>query len=259
MYIPESIYPYIKNKSFTLDTKGKSGATILMFPDMVLKIEDDTEEVDRDEVMASWLSGRLNVPSTIISVKEKGKKYRLMERIEGEDLSSPKLLSMPKKIVDIVSKSLLSFWSLDISSCPVKRSLDIVLKEAEESVENNLVDSDAPIFKDIHFSSPYVLLKWLKENKVDEEGCFSHGDFCLPNILVSEEGSVGFIDLSRSGVGDKWNDIALIYRSLEMNYKGYYNGGVPYSGYDSSMLFDALGIKEDKERIRYFILLDELF
>ncbi|MBQ5323467.1 MAG: hypothetical protein J6J07_08525, partial [Oscillospiraceae bacterium] len=62
----------------------------------------------------------------------------------------------------------------------------------------------------------------------------------------------------RMGIADRYQDIALCYRSLHHNFSGIY-GGKPYSGYDESMLFEALGIKPDFEKIRYYILLDELF
>ena len=55
MYIPDSIKSYISNKPYTLDSKGKSGAVIMMFHDAVLKIEEVSEEVRREERVVSWL------------------------------------------------------------------------------------------------------------------------------------------------------------------------------------------------------------
>ncbi|MBQ8395417.1 MAG: hypothetical protein IJX54_00285, partial [Oscillospiraceae bacterium] len=61
-----------------------------------------------------------------------------------------------------------------------------------------------------------------------------------------------------TGVGDKWRDIALCYRSLKHNFDGTYGGKV-YTDFDADMLFDALGIEKNEEKFRYYILLDELF
>ena len=41
-------------------------------------------------------------------------------------------------------------------------------------------------------------------------------------------------------------------------FDGVYGGNI-YGGYDEKMLFDALGIDPDFDKIRYYILLDELF
>ena len=80
MYIPEVIKNNIVNKPYTFDSKGKSGAVIMMFHDAVLKIEKASDEVRREERVISWLGSRLYVPSTIMSVEENGMIYRLMEK-----------------------------------------------------------------------------------------------------------------------------------------------------------------------------------
>ena len=86
----------------------------------------------------------------------------------------------------------------------------------------------------------------------------SHGDFCLPNIFINNDKISGFIDLGRIGIGDKWNDIALCYRSLKWNAQGRY-GGNGYPKLNPDMLFDALEIEPNYEKIEYYTLLDELF
>ena len=86
----------------------------------------------------------------------------------------------------------------------------------------------------------------------------SHGDFCLPNIFINNDKISGFIDLGRIGIGDKWNDIALCYRSLKWNAKGRY-GGNGYPKLNPDMIFDALEIEPNYEKIEYYTLLDELF
>ena len=68
----------------------------------------------------------------------------------------------------------------------------------------------------------------------------------------------GFIDLGDCGIGDKWRDIALLYRSLKHNFDGTY-GGKDYPDFHPDRLFDAMGIEPDREKLDYYILLDELF
>ena len=262
MYIPEVIKNNIVNKPYTFDSKGKSGAVIMMFHDAVLKIEKASDEVRREERVISWLGSSLYVPSTIMSVEENGTIYRLMERIRGKDLSSPCFLETPTLLLDLCARAYEALFSIEISDCPSCRSLDICLKEAEERVENNLVDvddTDPSTFGKGGFSSPEKLLEWLIDNKPEEEKSFIHGDFCLPNIILGENGDIGFIDLGRSGVGDRYNDIALLSRTLKSNYEGRYNGGKQYTGYREEMIFERLGVKKDEDKVRYYLLLDELF
>lgn len=61
-----------------------------------------------------------------------------------------------------------------------------------------------------------------------------------------------------SGLSDKWQDIAIAYRSLINNFAGVY-GGEKYEGFEAEMFFEALDLEPDWKKINYYILLDELF
>jgi hypothetical protein len=50
---------------------------------------------------------------------------------------------------------------------------------------------------------------------------------------------------------------AMLYRSLRHNFDGTY--GKIYPGLDPDSFFEELGIEPDREKIDYYILLDELF
>ena len=85
----------------------------------------------------------------------------------------------------------------------------------------------------------------------------SHGDFCLPNVFFNDGAVSGYLDLGFCAVADRYQDIALCYRSLSHNADGSY--GPVYPNVRPEKLFDALQVKPDWEKIRYYILLDELF
>ena len=137
-------------------------------------------------------------------------------------------------------------------------TLDDLLEAGEKRVRAHLVNTDDPeIFGDDGFYSPTKLLNWLRENRPEPEPALSHGDFCLPNVFFEDGKVSGFIDLGDAGIADRWYDIALGYRSLKHNADGTY--GKYYEGVKPDELFVKLGIEPDWEKIRYYILLDELF
>ena len=103
--------------------------------------------------------------------------------------------------------------------------------------------------------SPKELLAWLKGNRPNQQLVFTHGDYCLPNLFVKGERISGFIDLGRSGLADPYQDIALCYRSLLHNLT---QAGQDWHRY-VSLFFQELELTPDWEKIRYYILLDELF
>ena len=170
-------------------------------------------------------------------------------------------LERPQELAARLAEAIRMLWSVDVSDCPRCRDLDAELKEARIRVEKHLVNVDQvepTTFGPGGFKDPGQLLDWLEHNRPDYEPVLSHGDLCLPNILIDHGRISGLIDLGYTGIGDKWRDIALCYRSLRWNAEGAFGGRI-YPDTRAERLFEALGIAPDPEKIRYYLLLDELF
>ena len=261
LQVPSRIRKYIDNKAYTIDSIGMSGNQVLIFDDMVLKIERYSANVEQQVQLMQWIEGKLPVPRVIAYEKENGKSYLLMSKIDGKMSCDTFYLEQPQILLESLANALKMLWEVDICECLVKRDLDKVLEEARLQVENDLVDLEnvePTTFGKDGFKNPKELLEWLEQNRPTFEPVFSHGDYCLPNIFFEGNIIKGFIDLGRAGVGDKWNDIALCYRSLKHNFDGTYGGKV-YEDFKPNMLFDKLEIEPDWEKINYYRLLDELF
>lgn len=260
LIIPERIKELTAGQKSNIDTTGLSKSTVIIYEDMVLKIEEYNEQVADTIRMMNWLEGKLPAPKVIHHEVAGCMSFLLMSKVKGKMSCDEYYLEHPQELLSLLTDALKMLWSVDISGCPCVKTVEAELAEAEYLVENDLVDvSDAEpdTFGEKGFESPADLLKWLKENKPVPEPVLSHGDFCLPNIMLDNGKVSGFIDLGDMGVSDKWNDIALCYRSLKHNFDGTYGGKV-YPDFDADMLFEKLGITPDWEKIRYYILLDEL-
>ncbi len=261
IYLPEKIQEQIADKTYTVDDIGMSGNKVLIFEDMVLKIEKESDSTDKQVRIINWLSGKLPVPQVIAYEKWEGKGYLLMSKIQGKMSCDEYYLENPQVLLEALAKGLQMLWRVDITDCPNVRDLDAELKEARYRVENGLVDMDnvePTTFGEGGFESLAHLLQWLEQNRPVNEMVFSHGDYCLPNIFLKENQVNGYIDLGDAGAGDKWRDIALCYRSLKHNFDGTFGGKV-YPDFNPDLLFEKLGIEPDWEKLKYYILLDELF
>ena len=75
---PSKIKMHIADKPYTIDDIGMSGNQVLIFEDMVLKIEDKSETVERQVQMMQWLDGKVPVPKVIAYEVEDEKSYLLM-------------------------------------------------------------------------------------------------------------------------------------------------------------------------------------
>lgn len=261
MYLPEKIRKQLTSEPCQTDEIGMSGSSVLLFPDKVLKIQENNQEARNEYRMMMWLEGKLSVPRVLAYETEENKTWLLMSRCEGEMACKDRYMSDPERQARLLAQGLKNLWRVDISDCPADQSLTNKLDAARRQVEQGLVDLDnvePDTFGENGFADPEKLLEWLYDHRPPEEPVLSHGDYTLPNVFLQEDHVSGYVDLGRSGIADKWCDIALCYRSLSHNYTGKYRGRT-YEGFDEMLLFRELGIEPDWEKIRYYILMDELF
>lgn len=261
MNLPNKIKIHLTTSKYQTDEIGLSDSKVYLFDDQVLKIQEDNEEARNECQIMKWLEGKLPVPKPVAYECENGRSYLLMTRVEGKMSCDEAYMRQPALLTKMLADALKTMWQIDVSDCPCIWNIDRKLKLAKYWVEHDMVDVDnvePDTYGPNGFDSPRALFQWLTENKPQEEPVLSHGDFTLPNILFEDGHIKGYIDLGRMGVADKWQDISLCYRSLQHNFDGKYNGK-KYDGYHPDMLFKQLGIEPDWDKIRYYILLDELF
>ena len=260
MTIPEAIQRHTDGKKFICDDIGKSDSSIYIYDDMVLKADRNIQNAEICIKVTEWLDGRLPVPEIIEHEVHDGISYLLMTRIKGQMACDPYFMERPQELYGHLAESIRKLWSIDISDCPVDRNIGAELREAEYRVENGLVNMslcEPETFGKGGFRDPQDLLKWLEDNKPESDPVLSHGDLCLPNIFVNYNKISGLIDTGDMGTADRWRDLSLCYRSLKHNADGTF--GMRYEGIEPNMLFYELGITPDREKLRYYLLLDELF
>lgn len=259
--IPDEMKKLIDGHGFTGDTIGCSGSHIFIFDNnLVLKVEEKREVSDGEYQMLRWLQGKLPVPQVLHFYSDGMKNYLLMTKVEGKMACDPEVMEDSIKMVRLLGKGLKKLWTVDIKECPRIINLDYKLKLAKERIISNkldLEDAEADTFSEQGFKNPMELYEYLEKNRPQEELVLIHGDYCLPNVFFDKEDVAGYIDLGFCGAGDKWQDIALVMRSLEHNlFVIKREEELPLL---RNIFFEELGIAVDEEKIRYYILLDELF
>ena len=260
MYLPQPIASVIGSEIFRPENTGMSGAQVYLFDEYVLKVRPADSGETADVQALRWLSGRLPVPGIAAHAVEDGKDYLLMTRVKGRMLCDPCVMAQPRVLMDCLAEGLQLLWGTDVTQCPLCRTLREELDEAERRVAAGLVcpgDCEPETFGPGGFADPAALLSWLRRNAPEECLVLSHGDFCLPNLFESGGRLSGMIDLGACGTADSWRDLSLGWRSLKHNSDGHY--GKVYPDIDPDDLFRAAGVQKDEERLRYYLLLDELF
>ncbi len=261
--LPESIRSLIGQRQGLTDRIGCSSSTVILYDDMVLKIEPPSPENETAAVMMRYLASKLPVPALLADVTDSGLRYLLMYRVPGVMSCAAEWLDRPNALIDRLAEGLHMLWAVDVTDCPRRFDLDHELAAARRRAESGLVDLSARIpahdmLLPDALRDPLRLIQYLEENRPTEELVLSHGDFCLPNLLLDGERIGGFIDLGACGTADRWRDITMCLVSLRRNLNGFFGGPVRPAP-DEKYFFAALGIPLDRERLRYYQLLDLFF
>jgi kanamycin kinase/aminoglycoside 3'-phosphotransferase-3 len=153
---------------------------------MYLKSDGKIADQRRECEILRWLSDKLPIPKVLDWAEADGVGYLLMSAAQGKMccdeayadvvLASPKALAQGIKLLQ----------SIDISNCLFDSRLDIQLKKAAYNIEHNLVDMDDWEHGSKNtFGTPEKLLSYLEANRPEENLCFCHGDYCLPNVFLT--------------------------------------------------------------------------
>ena len=154
-------------------------------------------------------------------------------------------------MIKAYSHNLKRLHSIPIHCCPFDSRNDAKIIAATNRVQNNLVDESDFDEERRGWSAREVMEKVLcVVQQQTEDLVFCHGDYCLPNLILKPGYEFsGFIDLSRAGISDRYQDLALAWRSVRHNFG---------EGYDD-LLFEEYGVEKDFKKIEFYCLLDELF
>ncbi|MBI5092677.1 MAG: aminoglycoside 3'-phosphotransferase [Candidatus Hydrogenedentes bacterium] len=255
--LPDAICELVEDHAAALVSIGCSEARVFRLtangsPDLFLKTSPrhSVNPLEHEAARLRWLKGRLSVPRLIHYVEDDDCCYLLMSAISGVMACDPARAGHEMETVKLLAEGLRHIHAVPTSGCPFDHSAGVMIAQAEARVAAGHVD-ESNFQPEWRGCSAISLLRELAATKpATEDLAFTHGDYCLPNVLIHEHNISGFIDMSRSGVSDPYRDIALALRSITYNIGPQWRE--PFvTAYGLSSLDDA--------RVRFYTLLDEFF
>jgi len=200
--LPDTLAEKLRGYSFSKHPYDETGAEIhvLSHPDqprLYLKIRlGDSGKLEKEYLMLKWINQRVPTPEPIYYTLENSTEYLLTSEITG----TPTYQVEPTEretAVTILATALKKIHNLDPADCPVIHSVDKWIKFLEE--------------RGIDVSS-------LGDWRPVEKPVFTHGDYCLPNIIVGDGALSGVIDWDFAGLADPYVDLVSCIWSIGYNY-----------------------------------------
>jgi len=219
-------------------------------PDLILKTitRDPLFSLAGETARLRWLRGRAPVPAVIDFAQDPVRDFLLMQALPGTDAATADLPTA--MVVDRLADALRRLHAVPVDDCPFRHSIDDCVAEAKARLDAGQVDVTNLDPANLGRDPADLYTEMLATRPASETAVFTHGDFCLPNVMVAGGQLSGFIDLGRAGIGDPYRDLALIGRSLARNLAADWTG----------RFFARYGLAApDAARLKYFRLLDEFF
>lgn len=255
--LPPSFDNFMTGYTWNEVTIGKSSAKTYCLqrryqPTVFLKVDQKwpRRELLEEKKVLEWLLCKLPVATVLLFDEDDKNDYLLISVIPGMDAANLVGSIGNTELVILLAKGLRMLHGLPIDDCPFQRTLDRMIEDAGFNVKHKLVHEwdFADIRRGKTAEELYEELLLLRP--ADEDLVFTHGDYCLPNIMIHQKEITGFIDLHRAGIADRYKDIALAIRSIDSNIG---------PGYEQTF-FKEYGLSEpDIDKIEYYMLLDEFF
>lgn len=257
--LPSVIADFCKDGMWQEITVGASSDSVFRIthprlPTYYLKVATYPfeQELLAEKARLEWLQGRLPVPSIVASATDSQCTYLLLSEIQGLMSFDEHFAQDIPTVVPLLAQGLRMLHELDITDCPFDMKLSYKIPLAQARVRAGLVDEEDLDEQRRGMHADDLIQQLLERQPKTEDLVFTHGDYCLPNILINPSTMhlSGFIDLGRAGIADRYQDLALAARSLPRNFG---------PGWEP-LLWEAYGLKAvDVDKVEFYQLLDEFF
>jgi aminoglycoside phosphotransferase len=254
--LPPKLEKILEEFNWSIDTIGCSKSEVFKLTKddkaLYLKVNkpDSSFNLENEKIILNWLKDLLPVPEVIFFSKYEGREFLLISEIDGRVSFEASSDEIKRKNIKILAEGLKRIHALDISNCPLDNTPDNLIQIAQNKLKHKKIDSSKFDDRWKH-KTPERLFEEILKIKPDKyDLVFSHGDYCLPNILVKEGKLNGIIDWSYGGINDRYFDFAAVAWSIG------YNFGEEWIQY----FFEDYGLEDiDWDRLRFFQMLNEFF
>jgi aminoglycoside phosphotransferase len=239
--VPPELAEIIKNYSIQEYPYIESGARIYLLTStekslfLKIRINDLEQRLLKEYTTLTWIKGRVLTPEVIYNHNSNEISFLLTTAVSGTPIIQVPKLVRPDAMI-AAAQALRFIHSVPITGCPYINTLK---NRLEKKHALNLSEDEKAILTRLESSQP------------SEDLRFTHGDYCLPNILVTGSHLDGVIDWDSSGIADPYIDLASAAWSIEYNF--------PDEAEELLIVFlNAYGVEIDERKFDYYLDLNQL-
>lgn len=253
LQLPGELRRLLGESEWQINTTGCSGSQVFRVRHGYLKIvaREATVSLRAEKDRLVWLQGRLPVPEVYYYGADEQNEYLYMSEIVGTMACDQVFHDDMPELIDLLAEALHMVHAVDIAECPFDQRLPYRLALAQQGVVDGRIDENEFAARNGGMTPVALYERLVSTRPTEEDLVFTHGDFCLPNILIDRERHCisGFIDLEYAGVADRYRDLERACWSLGYNFERKW---IPD-------LLKAYGIEEvEQEKMEYYAQLEEL-
>ena len=173
----------------------------------------------------------------------------LTAALPGVDATAAELRLDPAGLIVSLARGLRQFHQALVKNCPFDRTNGTAMAIVRRRIEAGQIDPETHFhLEHSHFTPESALSELERLQPTSEDLVVSHGDYCLPNVLIENGEVTGFLDLGELGGADRWRDLAVATWSVTWNLG---------PGWEQHFL-EAYGAEADPRRMAFYRLLYDL-
>ncbi|MCJ7730943.1 phosphotransferase [Candidatus Bathyarchaeota archaeon] len=232
--LPEELSERLSGYSFSRHPWVESKAEIYVLkhisePTLYMKIRRDSRLLETEYNMLKWINHRIPTPDPHYYSRDESYEYLLTSEVTGTPTYQVKPHDR-ETAVRILAETLKQSHSLDVSGCPVIHSIENWVK----TLEANGIDVSS-----------------LEEWRPVENLVFTHGDYCLPNLLIGGGVLSGVIDWDFAGLADPYVDFVSCMWSIRYNFGEEADDLIP-------LFLETYDVELDSAKYGFYKRLNEL-